>query len=139
MEARHDLAAAESALADARREQRRVEGAVKDLSDRIAREDGRLYDGSVRNPKELGTLQHEVEGLEGHRGKLEDELIGLLDVSEEAERRRAAAAARVHELEERWRGQQESLRHESLRLHDAISRADARRELQKTKLAPRSL
>jgi hypothetical protein len=138
-EARRVLTTAEAEATAARREQRRVEGDVEDLSDRIARDEARLYDGSIRIPKELASLQHEVETLKGNRGLLEDKLIGLLDAAEGADRQRAQSATSVRAFEERWRAEQDALRHESLRLQDAVARADQRREAQKAKVVPRAL
>ena len=88
-EARRTSAAVDSELADVRRAQRRIEGEVEGLTARIEPEEKRLYDGSVRNPKELQNIQHELDALKHQRTKLEDQLleggrlrqVGVLDES----------------------------------------------------------
>ncbi|MFN0148141.1 MAG: zinc ribbon domain-containing protein [Dehalococcoidia bacterium] len=138
-DARRRLGQAEISLAAIRKDQRRVEAEVEGLSDKIAREDKRLYDGSIKNPKELTNLQHEVDLLKAARGKFEDELIAVLDAGEAASREQKAAARAVTSLEARWQHDLELLHHEALRLTDLISRGDVRREMQKAKVTPRAL
>lgn len=139
LDARRALAAIETRLAAARKDQRRIEGEVESLSDKIAHEEKRLYDGSVHSPKELTNLQHEVELLKGHRGRFEDQLIEVLDAAEGADRERRTAVQSAGRLELRWQQAQDQLRHEVRRLEDAIARADARRDVQKKGINPRAL
>ncbi|MBN9491848.1 hypothetical protein J0H33_00670, partial [bacterium] len=56
--ARERLVAAADELAGLRREQRRLDGEVAALDAKVQGEEKRLYDGSIKNPKELGSLQH---------------------------------------------------------------------------------
>ncbi len=138
-EARRSFATTEAALVAIRKDQRRIEAEVEDFSDKIAREEKRLYDGSVKNPKELANLQHEVDLIKGQRGKSEDQLIEVLDGAEAANQAHRDASRLVTSLEARWQGQQDALRHEAHRLRDLITRADVRREAQKSKVPPRAL
>lgn len=138
-EARRALALVEEQADALRQDQRRVEAEVEALSDRIAREEKRLYDGSIHNPKELSSLQHDVETQKASRVRFEDELIDVLDRAEAAARERQSALRLVQQREGRWQQQQQALRHESNRLHDAIARAEAKRELQKSRLNPRAV
>ncbi|MBI2765044.1 MAG: hypothetical protein HYX53_03940 [Chloroflexi bacterium] len=138
-ESRRELVAVRAKAELSRREQRRLEGEVEQLSDRIATDEKRLYEGSIRLPKELANLQHEVDLLKGARAKLEDELIEVLDTGEGISREVRGAENRVRLLEARWQQVQQDLRHESLRLNDAIGRADAKRDIQKSKINPRAL
>lgn len=139
IEARHALLAAESSANVVRTRQRRLEEEVETLSDRIARHETSLYDGSVKVVKELTNLQAEVEHLKANRAKLEDELIGVLDEAEAAESERRSAGKLVGQLENRWDQRAQDLRHEARRLNDAIARADARREIQRKQIPPRTL
>lgn len=60
------------------REQRRLEGEMGVADSKIEREQGRLFAGSVSNPKELSSLQQEVEMLKRQRGRLEDALLEVM-------------------------------------------------------------
>ncbi len=137
--ARRDLAAVRTRQEAARRDQRRLEGEVEALSDKIAADEKKLYDGSIHSPKELTNLQHEVDTLKASRATHEDALIEALDIAEKVNREAATAERRARVLEGRWQLQQQELRHEVLRLGDAIARTDAKRDLQKTRIPPRSL
>ncbi len=138
VEARRLLGEAEAALKAVRGDQRRLEDEVARLRDKIAPEEKRLYDGSVRNPKELSNIQHELEALTAQRTRFEDQLLEVLAKLEVATTARQAAAAKVQHLEAQWEQQSQQLRHDALRLTDAITRADLKREAQKAKISPRS-
>jgi predicted nucleic acid-binding Zn-ribbon protein len=138
-EARRTFAAADSELAALRREQKRLDAQGQSLTARIVPEEKRLYDGSVKNPKELSSIQHEVELLKEQRRRIEDELLELLGRLEVAEREHGVALEAVTRLEAEWEKEQRDLKLEATRLQDSIARADARREAQRTRLTPRAL
>ena len=75
------------------RDQARLEHEIESLTQKAAAEDKRLYDGSVVNAKELGSIQHEIENLKRRRSDREDEMLGLMEVREELERRASQAQA----------------------------------------------
>lgn len=132
----HDL---EARLADLRRDHRHVDAEVKDFTARIDPEERRLYDGSVKNPKELQSIQQEIEGLVAQRTKLEDALLEVMGRIEATERDLGNAKKRASDLETRWQHRQQELRLEANRLGEAISLADQRRERQKGLINPRTL
>ncbi len=137
--ARRDFATADSALQAAQKDQRLLEGQIEGLTAKIVPEERRLYDGSVRNPKELGSIQSEVENLKRHRSEYEDALLEVLARVEVAERQRKEALAAVTTEESAWEQERGELTHEAGRLRDAINRADLKRELQKVKVNARAL
>ncbi len=138
-EARRQLIQVEAERATIVATQRGLEDEVERLNDRIAPEEKRLYDGSVRNPKELTGIQHELELLKAARERQEDALVEVLDQAETASRQRSEAQGAVTRLEERWSRTQEELRLEARRLGDAIARIDQRREAQAARIPPRLL
>jgi predicted nucleic acid-binding Zn-ribbon protein len=138
-DARRALATAEAAAREVHRQQKLLEDEVERRSDKIAPEEKRLYDGSVKNPKELASIQHEIEFLRAERGRFEDQLIEVLTRRETIDTEHLDAKKLVEELEARREHQQQDLRHEARRLNDMLARADARREAQKTKIDSRAL
>lgn len=138
-EARRNAVTLDADLADVRRAQRRIEGDVEGLTARIEPEEKRLYDGSVRNPKELQNIQHELSNLKEQRAKLEDQLLEVMTTLDRVEREQGQASRKLAQAEARWERDQGDLKHEALRLKDLITRADARREAQKLKINPRNL
>jgi len=106
--ARNEADAAERALGELRlqldvvaRDQSKLEHEIDSLSQKAAAEDKRLYDGSIVNAKELESIQHEIENLKRRRSDREDEMLGLMEVREELERRAAEAQATSDALRER--------------------------------------
>lgn len=98
--ARAEADTAERALGELRlqldvvgRDQAKLEHEIDSLSQKAAAEDKRLYDGSIVNAKELESMQHEIENLKRRRSDREDEMLGLMEVREELERRAAEAHA----------------------------------------------
>lgn len=137
--ARRELAESEARVAALQKDQRRCEAAIEDNNSRIVPDERKLYDGSIKNPKELSSLQHEIELLRRARSKQEDELLDIMSRLEVAERERQHDRELVGQLEKRWEHQQQSLRLETTRLADAIARVDQKRSLHKPSIPPRPL
>jgi predicted nucleic acid-binding Zn-ribbon protein len=79
-----DLAIAAKQLEEIGREQNRLEGEIELLEQKISKEEQRLFSGGVSNPKELSTLQAEVEMLKRRHSGLEDELLEVMEQREGA-------------------------------------------------------
>ena len=126
-------------LGDIRRLQRALDGDIGVLNSRIQPEEKRLYDGSVRNPKELGNIQHELELLKEQRGKLEDQSLEVMARLETLESDHADASRAVARAEAAWETDRNALEGEARRLADALTRAEAKLEAQKLKIDPRAL
>ena len=137
--AREVFAEAASELNEARKVQQRIEGEVEGLTARIAPEEKRLYDGSVRNPKELGNIQHEIELLKVSRAKLEDELIEVMARKEAAEAAHGASQKAFIRAEARWEAERGRLSQERVRLSGMLASASARRAAQQGKVQARNL
>lgn len=137
--ARETFAETETRSRQIRQRQRALEAEVETLGDRVAREEKRLYDGSVKNAKELLSLQHEVESLRAHRGTFEDQLIAVLQEAEEAEAKRREASRRLAALEARRQAHLVDLAAETKRLQSAILSTESRRAAAAAELPPRSL
>jgi predicted nucleic acid-binding Zn-ribbon protein len=138
-EARERFASADGQLSAARQEQRRLDAAIQDLTARIDPEEKRLYGGTVSSAKELTTIQHEVELLKEQRAKHEDALLEVLARLEAAEGERADALRQVEQREMRRAQDVEGLRAEADRLNAAITRVQAKRVAEQTKVDTRTL
>ena len=78
LNAKRQLDALETRLANLARPRRQAENNIQDIERRIAEIDVRLYDGSVTNPRELEAYQEERDNLSGNRGDEEDKLLELM-------------------------------------------------------------
>ncbi len=75
------------ALDSIQTEEKRLEHEISSVDQRIQAEQKRLYDGSVANPKELSSIQAEIESLGRRKTRLEDEEIGQMEHREALESR----------------------------------------------------
>ena len=66
------------------REQGRIETEIGMLDQKLQREEQRLFSGSVSNPKELSSLQAEVEMLKRRRAGEEDRLLEVMVAHDQA-------------------------------------------------------
>lgn len=124
------LETADEALALLRREQRRLDGEIEDLTGKVTAEETRLYDGSVKNPKELGSIQHEVDLLKNKRAGFEDQLLDVLSEIEAAEVTQRESSVLAARLKASWAQEQQQLEQEAARLAAAIINVEERRKQQ---------
>ena len=78
------LVAAETVVADVAREQRKLEADVEQVRARADKDGARLLSGSVSHPKELESLQSEIDSLSRRQGVLEDEVLEIMERHEQA-------------------------------------------------------
>lgn len=89
------------ALDSVRREESRLENEVSSLDLRIRAEEGRLYDGSVANPRELQSIEAEINNLRARKNRLEDEELGQMERREDMESRLPALEKDLQEARDR--------------------------------------
>jgi uncharacterized protein len=89
--------------------QKEAEWALEELSQRLTTQEKRLYSGTVNNPKELYTLQQEVQRLRAQQSRQEDmalEVMEAADALQEMVRRKAEA---LEQAEAIWSRESETL------------------------------
>lgn len=91
--------AVETEISDLGREQRKADADVEQVRTRKTRNQERLDRGQVSSPKELESLQHEIESLIKRQSDLEDAELEVMERLEEAQGRKTELAARRTELE----------------------------------------
>jgi uncharacterized protein len=96
----NDVVDSETLLADIAGEQRRLENEVDVVRTRASRDDQRLQTGGLPS-KELESLQHEITSLARRQSTLEDELLEVMERTEDAESGLGSLRARRDELDAR--------------------------------------
>lgn len=114
------------------REEKRLEHEISSVEQRIAAEQKRLYDGSVANPKELSSIQAEIESLGRRKSRLEDEELGQMEHREELESRLPPLEKEHAELRQRVEEVEASAASEL----DEIARSLEERRAQREGLTP---
>ena len=112
---------------------------LKSLTDKVQRSEQRLYSGTVKNPKELEDLQHELESLSRRRAVVEDELIEAMIMVEEAGEEDAAAQTSLLEIQSSWDQDQADLKQEQSTLITLINEATLQRKKQLEVVSAESL
>jgi len=65
-------------LEELKHQQHSAEWEIDDLVAKLAIAEDKLYSGEIRNPKELTSLQQEVDGLRARRSQLEDKALAIM-------------------------------------------------------------
>ncbi len=107
--AEDELSAIESRLAAARKQQRQLEWEVDDLNAKIKGLKDKLYGGTVRNPKELVSLDQDVQSVKRYLGGKEEKLLEAMDTTELIEAEAGTMRRRVADLKAAWEQEKEQL------------------------------
>ena len=118
----------ESAHREAERAQRQAEAEVQSQRIKIEQTEASLYSGTVRNPKELQDLQHDVASLKKHLATLEDRLLESMLATETAATALTEARAAYSRVESSLGNQTRHLSTEQASLFHTLERLEAERK-----------
>ncbi len=128
------LAQEQQSLDELRRQQHSAEWEIDDITTKLTTTEGELYSGRIRNPKELTSLQHEVEGLKAKRGQLEDKALEIMDQVERAEASVATISGELKTVEAEWQSQQQQLSTDMERLKTILADLKQKQQLHSAKI-----
>lgn len=137
--AREQAKAAEEELQQRQSQHKRLTLEIDSLAEKSKRSEERLYSGSVKNPKELSDLQHEIEALGRRRAALEEEALESLLFLDESQAKKATADDVVEQLVAAWQQSSASLREEQQTLALRLNKLLERRQRQIQLAQPASL
>ena len=112
-----------------KRQQHSLEWEIDDLVTKLTTAEEKLYGGRISNPKELTSLQHEVDGLKARRNQLEDELLEIMDQVEVATLSVATLSNELKTMETEWDSQQQRLSAEMEQMKTTLSDLEHKWEL----------
>ena len=126
--ARTALDTARKHLADLEHQQRTAEWGVDELGKRIALEEKKLYEGSLKNPRELMNLQHEIELLKEKHREQEEQLLAIMMDVDTNQQDVSLKHSELEEMERDWRADQERLSREQADLEADLAMLEQKRE-----------
>ena len=126
-EAKAELESKQKQLAEVQTKEREIEWAMEDLLAKLKPLREKLYAGSVKNPKELSSLQQQFEQLKGQVSQEEDKALEIMGQVETVQREIVALSAEVKRMEEEWQKERERLLAEQAELTSAIDALGKRR------------
>jgi len=109
-------------------QQRMIEHEVEDISIKLAKSEQELYSGKTSSPKELSSLQQEINNHKSKRSNLEDQVLGIMETVEQSNITISGLEASLKHLEADWQGQQTQLNAELKELDTKIIRLKEKRE-----------
>lgn len=129
-ESRVQVAKEEKLLEQLKGEQKVVEWELEDLEAKLAAATEALYSGRIKNPKDLASLQHEVDGFKDRGVRLEERVLDVMERVEAASASLTGKRQEFSRVEEQWRGQQQKLAADIEQLNGALS--ELRQQAQQT-------
>ncbi len=82
--------------------QKEAEWALDDLVRRLKQHEQRLYSGNVTNPKELSTIQQEVQNLRTQQARQEETVLGMMEAAEAQQEALTRKASAISEAKQAW-------------------------------------
>jgi predicted nucleic acid-binding Zn-ribbon protein len=79
-----------------------AEWTLEDLNNRLQQQEQRLYNGSVTNPKELQSLQQEVQRLRAQQNRQEEHLLEVIDTTESLQEIAQQKLASLQQAQDAW-------------------------------------
>jgi predicted nucleic acid-binding Zn-ribbon protein len=128
LEAQAKLQSEQQCLEGFKHQQHTAEWEIDDISNKVTDAEESLYSGRIKNPKELASLQQDVDMLKNRRGQLEEKALGVIDQVEQSESALARMGAELKTLTAEWQRQQKQLTEERARLEDALAGLKGRRQ-----------
>ena len=127
-EVRLSLARDEEKLVELQRTQKEVEREVEDLQAKAAVATDKLYGGTVKNPKELTSLQEQLSNFKRKIGEGDDKTLDIMSEVEAAQKEVSLKRSEVAKIEEEWQAEQASLSQEQTELSAALATLEPRRK-----------
>ncbi len=133
------VASEQKRLDELRHQQHSAEWEIDDIVGKITTGEEQLYSGRIKNPKELTSLQHEVNMLKARRDQSETGALEIMDQVELAETSVAAASGEFKKLEAEWHNQQQQLSADIEKLKSKLSDLRHKRQLLSVEIDPQAI
>ena len=137
--AQNELTLERQRLEELKRQQHSAEWEIEDLVNKLTTAEEKLYSGRIKNPKELTSLQHEVEGLKARRNQLEDKALEIMDQVELATATVTTKSNELKTLETEWHSRQQQLSTNLEQLKTILSDLKQKRQLLSAKIDPQAI
>jgi predicted nucleic acid-binding Zn-ribbon protein len=126
-------------LEELRGKQHTAEWEIEDLSTRLAAAEKKLFSGEIKNPKELASLQHEVEMFKNKRSQLEEKTLEIMEQVELAEADIAKTNKQLEKIKAEWQQQQRELSDNIERLKAVLADLRHKRQLLSEEIPPQAV
>jgi len=128
VEAKAKLDEEEKLLSEMRKTEKQLDWDIEELSVKMKDVDKQLYGGSVKNPKDLASLNEELEHYKQRRMIMEDGLLDLMTDLEQQQRAFDYAKSGFEKAEVEWQDNNGHLVEDKERLNGEIIELQSKRE-----------
>ncbi|MDY7041821.1 MAG: C4-type zinc ribbon domain-containing protein [Chloroflexota bacterium] len=135
-QARADSQAAEQELNRWQVKLRDLELENASLTSKLKANEQRLYSGTVKNPRELTSLQEEKEYLKRRKSHLEDTILETMIEVEDSQEQAHKAQEHLTQVEEQWQADQERLSAEREELQTSLPALSEKRQVLRAAIPP---
>lgn len=135
-QAKDALAQERAAVAELEKQQRAAEVALDDIRAEVAAQEKKLYNGSVRNPKELVSMQGDVNQHRQRQRAQEDRVLEMMEQVEKTRAELEAEAAQLAGRERQWQQGQTQLCSEGAALKDTLKALEEKRQTLASRIDP---
>ena len=139
LKARAELLAEQERMAGMEKQQRDAEWEIEDLRGSVTQLNDKLYGGKTKNPKELVSLEKEMEIFKAKLRQKEDNLLDLMAEIEAAQDKIKAEGERLKKLEADWRQEQDELAQRQAKVKSRLSELSQKRQAMTSEITPQTL
>ena len=139
LSARDSVSTEEAMVASLEKQQRDLEWQAEDLRDKIKPLEVKLYGGTVKNSKELSSMQQEIDQFKARMGEIEDAELEIMSKGEEQRHVLATAKEDLLIIERSWKDEQASLSAERDSLCRDIEQLESRRNAAAAQISPQDV
>jgi predicted nucleic acid-binding Zn-ribbon protein len=139
LKAKDELLAEQEHLAEMEKQQRGVEWEIEDLRTSITQVNDKLYSGATKNPKELVSLEKEVEIFKAKLREKEDKLLDLMAETETTQGKIKLDSERLKKLEVEWKQEQKALTQKQAKVENRLSDLSQKRQAVASEITSQTL
>jgi hypothetical protein len=139
VQARAELQAEKLHLGETEKQQRDLEYEIEDLSTSIKQLTDKLYGGKEKNPKELVSLEKELDIFKTRLRQKEDDLLDIMAEIESVEDKIKVNSEKLRKIEEEWRQEQADLTQKQSAAKDRLSDLHRQRTIMAAEIAKQAL
>jgi hypothetical protein len=138
-QARAELMAEQKHLGGTEKQQRDLEYEIEDLRGSIKQLNDKLYGGKEKNPKELVSLEKELDIFKARLRKKEDDLLDFMAEIESVQDKIRVNKDRLGKMEEEWQREQKDLAQRQAGVKSRVSDLNRTRQTVVTDIAKQTL
>ncbi len=139
LQARKEFSTLKSHMDQKEKQQRDLEWQIDDLENNVKLISSKLYGGTIKNPKELVSLEKEIEILRSRIKQAEEELLEVMTEIEKMRHEMNTSQEQLKQLEIKWQAEHKILTEKQAEIEVQLAQLEQRRNNMAAQIDPQSL